>query len=158
MSEQINNQKAKEDSRKKRIHSASVVVIIIVVVGFIYSTLTTNADDKYESKNDKVIFIEAKCLIGSLFNKDALILSNDNIEIVSQSFFNKKKTVYSYSTLKEITFSKAFNGYEAVIEYPGSFFGTNKITLYFNRKDTFDVLKNVFKYYSKNRCVITESL
>jgi hypothetical protein len=127
--------------------------------------LNTDANDKYEYKDGKLIFIEAKCLMGSIFNKKTLVLSDDNIEIFSRPFFHEKKTVRPYNTLKEVTFSKAFiigskgyeSGYKVVIEYSGGFFNESD-KFYFNQKDTFDFLKTVFKDYCKNRYVITESL
>jgi hypothetical protein len=138
---------------------------LFVIIWFFYSlfyslALDFNKDknDKYEYKDDKVIFTEAKYLFGSIFNKDTLVLSDDNIEIFSRSFFGEKKTVRPYSTLKEVTFSKAFVGYKIVIAYPSSFLGNGDTTLYFNQKDTFDLLKILFKEHTKNRCVITESL
>lgn len=137
-----------------------VVFIVGVVISCINdglnsfkSELKTDANDRYEYRDGKLIFIEAKCLVGSISHKKTLILSEDNIEIVN----NGKKTVCPYNTLKEITFSRAFVGYKAVIKYSGGFLGC-KTTFYFNQKDTFYFLKTVFKDYCKNRCVITESL
>jgi hypothetical protein len=115
-------------------------------------------NDKYEYKDGKVYFTEAKYIFGSPLHKDTLVLSDDNIEIFSRSFFGEKKTVRPYSNLKEVIFSKAFVGYKIVIVYPSSFLGNSETTFYFNKNDTFDLLNPLFKDYSKNRCVITESL
>jgi hypothetical protein len=134
------------------------VLIIGGIIGYVFSAFNTETDDKYEYKDGKAAFIEAKCFIGSIFNKDTLILSDDNIEIIKQSFFNKTKTVYPYNTLKKITFSKAFNGYKVIIECPGSFLGNDKITFYFNHKETFELLKTFINEDNKDRCVITETL
>jgi hypothetical protein len=153
--------------RDKRLAWYSLLLLLAVLwFGFaIMDRLDTDANDKYEYKDGKLIFIEAKCLMGSIFNKKTLILSDDNIEIFSRPFFHEKKTVRPYNTLKEVTFSRAFiigskgyeSGYKVVIEYSGGFFNESD-KFYFNQKDTFDFLKTVFKDYCKNRCVITESL
>ena len=107
-------------------------LIVLVVFAFIFVALgdfwNKGADDKYKSVAvdgtiDGIKFTEAKCLIGSIFYKDSIILSPDDIEIDKLSLFGEKKTVYPYHTIKEITFSKSFNGYKVVINYPSSFFG-----------------------------------
>jgi hypothetical protein len=142
--------------RDKR--SLLLAVLWFGFVVLIMDRLNTDANDKYEYKDGKLIFIEAKCLMGSIFNKNTLVLSDDNIEIFNRSFFGEEKTVRPYSSLKEVIFSKAFVGNKIVIVYPSSFWGNSETTFYFNQKDTFDLLKFLFKECSKNRCVITESL
>jgi hypothetical protein len=141
------------------------VVFIITFAGSILHSLNTDANDKYEYKDGKLIFIEAKCLMGSIFHKKTLILSDDNIEIFSRPFLQEKKTVRPYNTLKEATFSRAFiigykgaeSRYKVVIEYSGGFFNKSD-KFYFNQTATFDFLKTIFKDCCKNRCVITEEL
>jgi hypothetical protein len=156
------SQWTKKDIKKVLFDAAIFLIgfaILISIIEGVHSFWDNDANDKYEYTVDgKDQFTEARCLVGSIFYKDSMILSSDDIEIVTQSLFGKKKTVYPYHTIKEITFSKAFNGYKVVIEYPGSLFGTDRTTLYFNQKDTFDLLENDLKDYSKNRCIITESL
>ncbi|MGA2172858.1 MAG: hypothetical protein ABSG82_07600 [Sedimentisphaerales bacterium] len=125
-------------------------------------------NDKYEYKDGKVYFTEANYFFGSIFNKDTLVLSDDNIEIFSRSFFGEEKTVLPYSNLKEVVFSNSLlkilgataedAKYKIVIKYSGGFLVNNWATLYFNQKDTFDLLKILFKEHSKNHYVITESL
>ena len=115
-------------------------------------------NDKYEIKDGKVYFTEAKYVFGSIFNKSTLVLTDDNIEIFNHSFFGEKKTVRPYSSLKKITFSSAFVGYKVVIESQGGLLENKTSTFYFNQKDTFNFLKTAFKIYNENRCVITESL
>jgi hypothetical protein len=143
------------------------VVFIIAFACSILGSLNTDANDKYKDYKDKYgitffVFTEAKCLMGSIYNKKTLILSDDNIEIFSGPCFHEKKTVRPYNTLKEVTFSRVFigykgteSGYKVVIEYSGGF---KSDKFYFNQKDTFVFLKTVFEDYCKNRYVITEFL
>jgi hypothetical protein len=146
---------------------ADIVLSFIIAVGLLGSIVgisamekvwTNNTNDKYIYENGKLTFTESKCLFGSIFNKDDISLSDDNVEIITRSFFNNTKTVYQYSAFKEVFLTSAFNGYKIVLKLPGNIFGTKDITLYFNQKDTFDLLKVMFKDYCKNRCVIKESL
>lgn len=140
-------------------------VVIYIIMAMYDQLLITDTNDKFEYKDNKWVFTETKCLMGSVFNKKTLILSDDNIEIISHSLFGKeKKTVRPYNNIKEAIFSKAFigykgygSGYKVVIKYSDGFFNESD-KFYFNQKDTFDLLKIAFKDYSKNRCVITESL
>ncbi len=150
-----------KDKKKTLLKNIGTVVgLLVVFLIFIFlSTLWDNgANDKYEYAVDGIRFTEARCLVGSIFHKDSIVLTTDDIEIDKLSLFGEKKTVYPYHTIREITFSKSFNGHKVAIKYPGSFFGTDSTTLYFNQKDTFDLLENDLKDYSKNRCIITESL
>ena len=55
--------------------------------------------------------------------RGSLTISDDNIEILTQSFFNKGKTVYPYRELNEIIFSKAFIGYKVAVPW-----GRTKLT------------------------------
>ncbi len=135
-----------------------VSVILVGIVAGVIQDWKHDANDKYEYSGEGIKFTEARCIVGSIFYKDSIVLSPDDVEIDKLSLFGEKKTVYPYHTIREITFSKSLNGFKVVINFPGSFFGTDSITLYFNQKDTFNLLEDDLKDYSKNRCIITESL
>jgi hypothetical protein len=158
VTQQISKEEEKDVSKKLVEGFTTAVVVIILVAYLIHWLFTAIASDKYEYRDNRIIFIEARCLVGSLFTQDTIAISDDNIEINECSFFGKEKTVYPYGTLRRVGLSTAFIGYKVVIEYPGRFFGTNRVTLYFNQKPTFDLLRTVFKNCSANRCVVTESL
>jgi hypothetical protein len=135
-----------------------VLFVIALAVSGLPSKYNKDKSDKLYYKDGNAIFVEAKCLLGSLFNKDVIILTDDNVIITSSSFFSTKKTTYPYSMLKEVIFSKSewLNRYKIVIKYPSSFFVPDSTAFYFNQEDTFNTLRNQFHAKSKNRCIISD--
>jgi len=135
----------------------SFVCIIGFAIFWLYPVFNKDMSDNYYLNYEKAIFIEAKFLLGSIFHKDVLMLTNENITISSQSFFSTNNTTYPYNMLKEVAFSKYLNRYKLVLKYPSSSWGPDSIALYFNQEDTFSVLYNQFRARSRNRCIISKS-
>ena len=132
-------------------------VIFSCLINFV-DAFTNNIPDKIGYEDGNIMFVEATNPLGSIKNQDVIVLSNDNIEIRNNSFIGNKRTTYPYNVLKEVSFSKSFNGYKVVIEYPSKLgFGKDKTTFYFNHLDIFNTLLSSFQDMSKNRCVITKS-
>ena len=135
------------------IYFAPIIILLLVIAYYVFDV---NPSDKVEFDGEHIVFTEAKCLFGSIFNKDKLVLADDYIEIISNSLLNKKKMVLPYASLKGVEFSKAYNGYKIEIEYPGSII-SSKSTFYFNDNVTFSYLKSSFKIHNNNRCIVKES-
>lgn len=137
------------------------IVACICLVGlaifWLYPVFHKDMSDKYYFKDEQAVFIEAKCLLGSIFHKDVLTLTNENITITSSSFFGTKNTTYPYNILKDVTFSKGINRYKLAIKYPSSFWDSDITVFYFNRQETFNTLYNQFHIRSQNRCIISKS-
>jgi hypothetical protein len=133
-----------------------IAAIGVVLLG-LYDKFQSNSSDKIEFEDGNTVFVEAKYLLGSIYHKDVIVLTADNIEIRNNSFFGNKRTTYPYNVLREVSFSNSFNGYKVVIKYPSKFgFGNDMTTFYFNNKETLNTLYSMFHDMSKNRCVITE--
>jgi hypothetical protein len=136
------------------------IIAIMVIGGWLYDDFRKNNSDSFyiDNRNAIAIFTEAKNPLGSIFNKDVMILTDDNLIIERQSVFGKKTTTYPYNTLKGVMFTKSIIGYKFAIKYPGSYFGDDTSTFYFNKKDTVINLISQFRIKSNNRCIISESL
>jgi hypothetical protein len=133
------------------------VFFTILIIIIVLSKANENKNDNYAYNDGKLIFTESKNLLGSIFHKNTLILSDDNVEIIKPSFFGSEKTVIPYKNIKRVTFSKALMGYKVVIESPGGILNETN-SFYFNQRNTFQFLQNVFEDYCKNRFVLTISL
>jgi len=132
------------------------IISIIIFFSWLFDEFHKDNTDKFYFKDGSAVFIESKCLLGSIFHNDIIIINDDNIIIISPSFFGTNNTTYPYNKLTEVIFSKALTGYKLVINYPGYYWGTDRTTLYFNQENTFDILYNEFRTRSKNRCVISK--
>jgi hypothetical protein len=149
---------AKIDSKDEDIAGwIGIIIILCVAIYFISTNYDKDYSDSFYFHEGNIVFAESKCLIGSIFYKDSVILTDNNLELKTQSYFSKNLTTYPYNIIKSVTFDKSFCGYKFIIEYPGRYWGTEQAVLYFRNLDVFKLLISQFKLRNRNRCIIIES-
>lgn len=153
-----------KEGRFENIKRASGVILLLVcacvIILALISDFEKNASDSLDYSSDKgVIYREAKYIFGSVINKDAILLTDDNVTILHKTQFSGTKLeTLPYNSIKEITFGKAYGGYKIEITKASKYFGTDSYNFYMNQKNTFTVFTDSFKLKSGSRCPITEEL
>lgn len=155
------NQSTKHDITYRESYVLVKSIVGVAIIGcllfWLYYEFNQDMSDAFYYEDGKIVFVEAKCLLGSIVHKDKLTVSDDSISIRYESFFSSKFTTYPYSTLKRVSFSNWANGFKVAVEYPGNILGNSDTVFYFNQSDTFAILHDLLVDKCKHRCIITEA-
>lgn len=136
------------------------ILIGLVIVYFVWINPVLSDKPKsqiYFSVNG-ITFEESKYLLGSIYNKDNVIITNNHIEVIVNNIFGKKTIILPYQNISSVEASKIYGGYNFVIVYPGEMIFTNRFRMNFREKETIIALINEYKTNSKNRSIITENI
>ena len=149
----------------KREDIVSVIVIIIFLIilfliDYFINTLNVNKKDiVLTSDTGEVYLTEYKYFWGGVwFNKDRLLVLDDNFKIEENSLISGSPTIIQlpFSKIKKVIFEEGYDIYEIRIESDGGFL--NRVdNFYIRNKDNFEIVKDRIVEVNKGSFVIEET-
>lgn len=133
-------------------------LIMLLILLAIVTTINKAKSHFYEEviyNNNGIKFVEAKnYLSGSIFNKDAVLIEDDQFTIIKSSIFSDEIVTLPYRKIKEVNLEESSFVYKLKIEYGEGFLGTKKETFYLYKEVNFDTLDS-FLIINKDKFIYT---